>query len=404
MTNPFRQMNLKNVIFYFACILPVLCIGNTSTFKKYSQDVYPGAYQTAQYIPGLKGKNIACVVNQTSMIGQTHLVDTLIKHQINITKVFAPEHGFRGFSDAGETIPDDIDTKTGIPLVSLYGKRKKPSNEDLQGIDMVVFDIQDVGVRFYTFLSTLHYVMEACAENNIPLLVLDRANPNGHYIDGPVLEKPFASFVGMHPVPVVYGMTIGEYARMINGEGWLAGQKKCDLTVIPCKGYHHNTSYVLPVKPSPNLPNELSILLYPGICMFEGTTLSLGRGTEAPFQMVGHPDLEGEFSFTPRSVEGAKSPPQLNILCKGTDLRNLKPDNVRKQKRIHMELLLKYHRELKSKNIPFFLENLFFDKLAGTDKWRKLIEQGATEKDIRKSWENDLKQFSDVRKKYLIYP
>jgi len=396
-------MNLIIAVLYIALSIPFPGTIKEKTWQNKGNTIFPGAYQTEQYLPILKGKNIACVVNQTSMIGQTHLVDTLLKHQIKISKVFAPEHGFRGFSDAGETIPDEVDTKTGIPLVSLYGKRKKPSTADMEGIDIVVFDIQDVGVRFYTFLSTLHYVMEACAENNIPLLVLDRPNPNGHYMDGPVLEKSFTSFVGMHPVPLVYGMTIGEYARMINGEGWLAGQITCDLQIIPCLGYHHDTKYVLPVKPSPNLPNELSILLYPGICMFEGTTLSLGRGTEAPFQMVGHPDLVSPYSFTPLSVEGAKSPPQLNVVCKGTDLRHIKPDDLRKQKKLQMGLLLQYYKELHSKNIPFFLENLFFDKLAGTDKWRKLIEQGADEKDIRKSWEYDLKKFSGVRKKYTLY-
>ncbi len=396
-------MYLKIIVFYITFLIPFVCIGNPIISGNKKKTIFPGAYQTDQYLPVLKGKNIACVVNQTSMIDNTHLVDTLLKHNIKISKVFAPEHGFRGFSDAGETVHDEVDQKTGIPLVSLYGKRKKPSNEDLQGIDLVIFDIQDVGVRFYTYLSTLHYVMEACSENNIPLIVLDRPNPNGHYIDGPVLEKTFTSFVGMHPVPLVYGMTIGEYAKMINGEGWLSGQATCQLSVIPCKGYRHDSAYILPVKPSPNLPNELSILLYPSICMFEGTTLSLGRGTEAPFQMVGHPELESSFSFIPRSVDGAKSPPQLNILCKGIDLRAINPNDIRKQKKLQMDILLKYFRELKSKNTPFFLDNLFFDKLAGTDKWRKLIEQGASEKDIRKSWENDLSKFAALRIKYLIY-
>ncbi len=283
----------------------------------------PGAYQIELYRDLIEGKSVAVVANQTSMIGQTHLVDNLLSVGIDIKVIFSPEHGFRNMADAGEKIDDGKDPATGISLVSLYGSHLKPTTDDLKGIDVVIFDIQDVGARFYTYISTLHYILEACAENHVKCLVLDRPNPNGFYFDGNILDTAYSSFVGMHPVPVVHGMTVGEYAQMVNGEGWLKGGIKCDLSVIKCKNYDHKSYYILPVRPSPNLPNQNAVYLYPSICFFEGTSLSLGRGTSFPFQVFGSPELPDRgFSFTPESVPGAKNPPLLGIKCYGTDLRD----------------------------------------------------------------------------------
>ena len=300
---------IKQIFLLFSLLLSVL---------SYSQ-IKVAAERTNSYIPLLKQQKIAVVGNQSSRIGNTHLVDSLITLGIDIAKVFSPEHGFRGIADAGAKIEDGIDVKTGIPIVSLYGKNKKPYAEQLAGIDILLFDIQDVGARFYTYISTLHYVMEAAAENNIKLIVLDRPNPNGHYVDGPIREKGFKSFVGMHPIPIVHGMTIGEYAQMINGENWIS--TKCDLSVIKMENYTHDMSYDLPIKPSPNLPNARSVNLYPSLCLFEGTTVSIGRGTSYPFQHFGAPYLESSYSFTPKSGEGSKSPKHENKECFGTDLR-----------------------------------------------------------------------------------
>lgn len=365
--------------------------------------IVTGAERLAVYFPQIERKNIALVVNQTSTVGQKHLVDTLIKLGANIKIVFAPEHGFRGKADAGELISDTKDNKTGLPIISLYGKKKKPSADDMKGIDAVIFDIQDVGVRFYTYISTLHYIMESCAENKVPLIVLDRPNPNAYFVDGPILKPEFKSFVGMHPVPVVYGMTIGEYAKMINGEGWLAGQTKCDLTVVACKNYTHQTYYELPIKPSPNLADMRSILLYPSTCFFEGTTLSLGRGTDKPFQYIGHPKLKSEFSFTPMPNEGAKEPPLKGQLCFGTDLSKTTTGSIIKAGQINLNYLLQYYNEMKNINEKFFLENLFIDKLAGNDQLRLQLEKGMTEAQIRATWQNDLAQFMKLRSKYLLY-
>ncbi len=362
------------------------------------------AERIALYHPLLQGKRVALVVNQTSLVKSVHLVDTLLKLGIDVRVIFAPEHGIRGKAEAGELISDSKDIKTGIPIVSLYGKKKKPLPEDLKDIDVLVFDIQDVGVRFYTYISTLHYVMEACGEQKIPMVVLDRPNPNSYFIDGPVLNMEFKSFVGMHAVPIVYGMTIGEYAKMINGEGWLNGGIRCDLSVIPCKNYTHQTYFELPVKPSPNLPNIKSILLYPSVCLFEGTFLSLGRGTDKPFQVIGHPMLQSDFSFTPEQNEGAKDPPHRGKLCFGVDLSKNTIGSIMENKSIHLGYLLDFYQQMKTQKQPFFLENLFFDKLAGTDQLRKQIMEGNTEAEIRSSWKAGLDAFKKTRIKYLIYP
>ncbi|MBI5542131.1 MAG: DUF1343 domain-containing protein [Bacteroidia bacterium] len=361
-----------------------------------SEETFPGAYQTTEYFPILKGKNIAIVANQTSLVEKTHLVDSLISAGILVKKIFCPEHGFRGTADAGEIVSSTTDKKTGLPIISLYGKNKKPSPEQLKGIDIVVFDIQDVGVRFYTYISTMHYVMEACAEKNIPLLILDRPNPNIHYIDGPVLKSSFKSFVGMHQVPLVYGMTIAEYAQMINGEGWLAKNVKCKLQIVKCKNYNHNTRYTLPVKPSPNLPNMRSVYLYPSLGLFEGTNVSVGRGTEFPFQVLGSPFLDSMlFHFIPKSSNGAKNPMYENKKCYGVDLRN-STDTV-----FTLKYIINMYK-MSPNNETFF--NPFFQKLIGTDEVIPLIKAGKTEAEIKTLWQNDLNKFKEIRKKYLLYP
>ncbi len=353
-----------------------------------------------QYLPFLLGRSVGLVVNHTSLIDQVHLVDTLLGHKVKVTKMFAPEHGLRGVEDAGEVIRDGIDTRTGIPVISLYGDKKKPSPADFKGIDIMVFDIQDVGVRFYTYISTLHYIMEACAASNIPLIVLDRPNPNGHYVDGPVLDTSrFRSFVGMHPIPVVYGMTIGELALMINGEQWIPVQ--CALTVIACTGYDHSTLYVLPVRPSPNLPDLRSVLLYPGICLFEGTVMSLGRGTAVPFQVVGHPDYpDRSFSFVPRSVPGATNPPLKDKTCYGIDLSGSDMDSLFSIRRMDLHVLLDAYKVMDKAS---FFNASWFDKLAGTSSLREWIIAGWGEDQIRAGWRDELKLFREKRKVYLLY-
>lgn len=359
--------------------------------------VITGAMQLDVLLPMLASKKVGIVVNHTSLVGQTHLADTLLKRKVELKKIYAPEHGFRGTADAGEEIKDGIDSKTKLPVISLYGANKKPTAEQLADVDVVIFDIQDVGVRFYTYISTLHYVMEACAENNKKLIVLDRPNPNGHYVDGPILEKEFKSFVGMHPIPVVHGMTIGELARMINGEGWLEGNKTCDLEIIPIKNWKHADSFSLPVKPSPNLPNDQAIALYPSTCLFEGTVISLGRGTHMPFQVIGHPDLKNmPFQFTPVSIDGmSKNPPLENKLCYGLDLRKapVKPQ-------LDLSYLIRFYQSFPDKD-KFF--NNYFEKLAGTAKLREQIRQGMDETQIRASWQEGLKKYNQTRKKYLLY-
>ena len=360
--------------------------------------VVVGAAQLDLLLPKIENKNVALVVNYTATVGETHLADTLKIRGAIIKKILAPEHGFRGNAANGEHVKDGFDTKTGLPVVSLYGNNRKPTAEQLSDVDIVIYDIQDVGVRFFTYIGTLHYVMEACAENGKKLIVLDRPNPNGSYIDGPVLLPQHKSFVGMHPVPVVHGMTVGEFAQMINGEGWLDGKKKCELEVIPLKNWTHKDAYSLPLKPSPNLPNDQAVRLYPSICFFEGTVLSLGRGTEFPFQVLGHPDLKNlPFHFTPVTIEGvAKNPPQENKLCYGIDLRE-----VSIPQKIELHYLLDMYKAFPDKE-KFFIP--FFERLAGNNVLRQQIKDGLTEEQIRQTWQKDLDAYREMRGKYVLYP
>ena len=389
-------------LFFFIQNLRPQIFSRVEVIIKTDSDVELGAERMNEYMPILKGKRVALVANHTSLIGNTHLVDTLRSLKVNIVKVFAPEHGFRGAADAGEKVKSTKDAKTGLPLISLYGDNKKPKPEQLADVDVVIFDIQDVGARFYTYISTLSLVMEACAEKDIQLIVLDRPNPNGHYTDGPVLDSAFSSFVGMHPVPVVHGMSVGEYAKMVNGEGWLKGKLKCKLQVISCKGWQHNQYYQLTVPPSPNLQTMNAIYLYPSLCFFEGTIVSIGRGTPKPFEMIGFPECtQGNFSFTPKSGPGSKSPPYENKECKGFDLSGFGENFLRDTKSIYLFWLQNLY-ESSGKNPKYF--NDFFDKLAGTDKLRKQILEGKTEVEIRKSWEPGLNTYRQIRKKYLLYP
>ena len=367
-------------------------------------DVIPASERPDLYLPLLKGKRVALVVNHSSLVKRGHLVDFLLKNSVKVRKIFAPEHGFRGKADAGAHIKSSHDTRTNLPIVSLYGKHRKPTKQDLVGIDLIVFDIQDVGVRFYTYLSTLHYVMEAGAEYHIPVVVLDRPNPNGHYIDGPVLQKKYRSFVGLDPVPIVYGMTIGEYAKMLNGQGWLRGGVKAKLTVIPLANYTHSSFYSLPVKPSPNLPNDRSIAFYPSLAFFEGTVFSAGRGTKKPFELYGAPEYRiQKFSFVPRSRAGAKYPKFKGKRCWGVDLSSRSLNAIRREKELNLSYLLDAYRNYPDKR-KFFLKNRFIDKLAGTSTLRKQAVSGVSESAIRKSWQKELNQFKQIRKKYLLYP
>ena len=369
-----------------------------SCHAQHTNRIVTGAEQIDEYTYLLEGKSVALVANQTSLVDEIHLVDTLLSRGLNVKKVFAPEHGFRGKADAGAHIDNETDSKTGLPLISLYGKNKKPSKESLEGIDIVVFDIQDVGARFYTYISSLHYVMEACAENNIPLLVLDRPNPNGHYIDGPLLDTAYRSFVGMHPIPIVHGMTIAEYAQMVNGEYWLKDSVQCELYWQKMDGYSHNKIYDLPVMPSPNLPNALAIALYPSLCLFEGTVISVGRGTSKQFQIIGSPDLDScAYVFTPISLEGAKYPKHENKLCCGWDLQNKELISG-----INLDYLIETFNQYDVKGIAFF--NSFFDKLAGSNELRIQIESGWSSEQIKETWQEDLNRFSNTRTSYLIYP
>lgn len=365
-----------------------------------AQEITCGADQPEAYLNLLNGKKVGLVVNQSSTVAGEHLLDFLLGKAVAVQAVFCPEHGFRGDADAGEEIGDQKDKKTGLPIISLYGKNKKPSVSQLQGIDVVLFDIQDVGVRFYTYISTLHYVMEACAEENIPLVVLDRPNPNGDYVAGPVLKPAFKSFVGMHPIPVVHGCTIGELAQMINGEKWLENGVQCKLTVIPVKNYTHQMAYSLPIKPSPNLPNDLSIRLYSSLCFFEATNMSIGRGTYFPFQVIGYPDFTmGEFQFTPESIAGmAKSPKQEGKVCYGEDLRKEGPSP-----QFTLEYFLKYYYHFQ-KESDFLSSPRWFNLLAGTDEVLKLIRKGADWNEIQASWSNELAAYKNMRRKYLLYP
>lgn len=367
-----------------------------------AQKITVGAEQMEKYLPLLEGKKVALVGNQSSLVGTTHLLDTLIRSDISVAAIFCPEHGFRGQAEAGARINDGTDPQTGIPIISLYGKNKKPLPEQLGGLDVMIFDIQDVGARFYTYISTLHYVMEACAENGVPLLVLDRPNPNGFYVDGPVLDTAYRSFVGMHPVPIVHGMTIGEYARMINGEKWLKNGVQCDLSVIKVKNYTHDSLYHLPIAPSPNLQTDNAILLYPSLCCFEGTTISVGRGTSTPFETIGSPSYNDKsFSFVPKPIKGVSNNPLHNgKTCYGIDLRKAGAEIV-KSKQLNLGYLLTMYQ--KSDKNTFFLKNNFFDKLMGNSELRKQVKQGLSEKQIRESWEPALSEYKTMREKYLLY-
>ncbi|MBG8551948.1 exo-beta-N-acetylmuramidase NamZ family protein [Hymenobacter guriensis] len=357
-----------------------------------------GAARFDQYLPLLKGKRVGLVVNQTARVGRAYLVDTLLTKGVDVTVIFAPEHGFRGEAADGATIKDGKDARSGRPVRSLYGATKKPTPEMLQNVDVLVFDIQDVGTRFYTFISTMHYVMEAAAEQNKEVLVLDRPNPNGWYVDGPVLEPQHKSFVGMHPIPVVHGLTVGELAKMINGEKWLASGRQCRLTVVPVQGYTHATRYELPVRPSPNLPNAHAVALYPAICLFEGTDVSVGRGTDAPFELIGAPTQPAPrpFSFTPRPNAGSPTPPQNGKLCYGEDLRQ-----TGNEVGFTLKYLLDYYRQSTAKE-KFF--GKYFEQLSGTSTLRQQVVAGKSEQEIRASWEPALGQYKALRQKYLLYP
>ena len=369
------------------------------TIEKKDSSLLLGAERMEELLEKIGDRTVALVGNQTSILSMNqHLVDTLISRNVHLLKVFSPEHGFRGTQSAGQKIANSRDEKTGLPIVSLYGDHKKPTKEDLDNVELVVFDIQDVGVRFYTYISTLHNVMEACAEFGVPILVLDRPNPNGDYIDGPVLEMTHKSFVGMHPVPVVHGMTIGEYALMINGEYWLRDSLQCDLRVLECKNYHHSMHYSLPVPPSPNLRSDISIRLYPSLCFFEGTTISIGRGTVKPFELYGHPDLDKDnFSFKPKSMTGAVYPKHQNIQCGGVNLAN-EPLDSRFTLRYLIDAL-----NLVGDPVSTINRKKFFVLLSGTEKLYNQIINGLSEKEIRKTWDSDLEAYSVIRAKYLIY-
>lgn len=387
-----QARTLSILFFLFATLLSI---------QAASGKVVTGAERTEQYLPLIKGKRIGLVVNQTSIVGtgQKHLLDTLLSLHINVVKVFAPEHGFRGRADAGETVKDGKDSRTGTPIVSLYGNNKKPTAAQLKDIDLVLFDIQDVGARFYTYISTMYYMMEACAENKKEIIVLDRPNPCD-YVDGPILKPAYKSFVGMLPIPLLHGCTVGELAQMINGEGWMTSKEKaCSLTVIPVKGWQHGQPYDLPVKPSPNLPNAQSIRLYASLCPFEATRISVGRGTEIPFQVLGAPDKKyGSFTFTPRSLPGFdKNPMHKDQTCYGEDLRTATDVNG-----FTLHYFLHFYR-LSGENAVFFSRPRWFDLLMGTDSVRKAILKGEPENEIRKSWQKELQSYQEMRSKYLLY-
>ncbi len=370
-------------------------------------EIRVGAESISEYLPMLKNKRVAIVGNQTSVIGSTFLVDTLLSLGIDVTILFAPEHGFRGNHDAGEKVKHSQDTKTGLQIFSLHGKTHKPTKESLENVDVILFDVQDVGVRFYTYISTLHYVMEAAAENNKAVIILDRPNPNAHYIDGPVLDSNYKSFIGMHPVPVVYGMTIGEYGEMINGEYWLKDSLQADLTVIKLKNWTHDKEYVLPIPPSPNLPNQLSIYLYPSLCFFEGTEVSVGRGTNYPFQVWGHPNAQcdglNQISFMPVSMPGkSKYPKYENELCKGIDFREYSTDSVRKNWKLEIRPMQEAQSCIQPKK-KFFSRTEFFNLLAGNKQLLQQLEERKTEIEIRASWEPQINNFKLIRVKYLLY-
>ena len=389
-----NRLKIKSTFFL------ILIAFNYLSFSQDNNPISVGANQLNEFLPELINLNVGVIANSTSKINNKkksiHLIDSLLKLNINIKKVFSPEHGFRGEADAGEKVINSIDLKTGLEIISLYGSNKKPTNEQLKGLDVLIFDIQDVGARFYTYISTLHYVMEAVAENNLKLIILDRPNPNAHYVDGPILDPQFKSFIGMHPVPIVHGMTIGEYAKMINGEKWLNNEVKCDLTVIKIKNYNREVIYDLPIKPSPNLPNKRSINLYPSLCLFESTSVSIGRCTNLQFQIIGSPDWKNkDFQFTPISMPGAKNPKYINSKCYGEDLRGSPILNE-----INLKWIIEAYNNSNNKE-KFFKKG--FNKLAGNDKLQEQIINGSSENEIKSSWKSGIEQFQLIRSKYLIY-
>lgn len=391
----------NKLICLLAVLFTSLCLAQSPgalTIKAYST-VLSGDQQIQQYLPLLQKKRVAIITNVTGMIGSTSLVDTLLKLKINIKRIFAPEHGFRSDTDAGETVKNQKDLKTGLPVVSLYGANKKPSKEQLKDIDVLVYDIQDIGTRFYTYISTMTYAMEACAEQKKEFVVLDRPNPNGFYVDGPILEEKYKSFLGLHPVPVVYGMTCGEYAQMVNGEGWLKNKVKCQLTVVKLKNYDRQASYELPVRPSPNIPNARAVLLYPGLGLFEGTVMSLGRGSAFPFQAVGHPNYpDTTFSFVPKPSKLNKEPRYVNRRCFGIDFR--KTDITLHSRQIDLSWLKTVYARMEA--FDFFEQN--FNYHSGNDLLQEQIKNRVSEQDIRESWKPGIERFKQIRKKYLLYP
>jgi uncharacterized protein YbbC (DUF1343 family) len=400
----FIKITNKLTMFYLTLLLVLLTYtatahDNNGQIKPKSEDIILGAEQVTYYLPMLIGKRVGLVVNQTSQVANKHLVDMLIANHINVQAIFAPEHGFRGDHDAGEKVSSSIDTKTGIPLISIYGKNRKPSAAALANLDVIIFDIQDVGVRFYTYISSMHYMMEAAADADVSFIIFDRPNPNGAFVDGPMLEPKFTSFVGMHKIPLLHGMTMGELALMFKGEGWLNTTKELNLSVVSMKNYQRKMAYSLPIKPSPNLPNDVAINLYPSLGFFEATPVSIGRGTDFPFQVIGHNKITvGDFDFMPVSTPGAASTPKLmNQSLVGQDLRH---SHV---KGIDLSFIIKWHQAFKAKNTTFFTRASFMDKLSGSDKLRKAIVAGKTEQEIKQSWQQDLLKFKRLRKPYLLY-
>ncbi len=395
---------------FLISFLPVKSCEQQQVIEESSDDLHPthvvvGAEQFDLYLNNIKDKKVGLVVNQTSVVNYKHLVDILLEKQVNVTTVFAPEHGFRGTADAGEKVENGIDTKTGLPIISLYGKNKKPYASQLENLDVVLFDIQDVGARFYTYISTLEYVMEACAEQGKEMIVLDRPNPNGFLVDGPVLKKEFQSFIGRQEIPVLHGMTVGEYAQFLNGEKLLANGVQTNIKVVPCLYYDHTTRYELPIAPSPNLPNQQSILLYPSLCFFEGTNVSVGRGTDNQFQVVGSPKYSiGSYAFTPEPMPGAKHPKFNGETCYGYNLTGVSQEAIYSNPGLNLSWLKEMHDYHVHQGHDFFLDNGFFNLLAGTDELREQLEAGLDVDEIRWSWQDDLKAFKEVRKKYLLYP
>lgn len=379
----------------------LLCTLSLQAFAQTDERVITGDEQTSEYFPLLEGERIAIFSNHTGMIGNKHLLDVLLENQFNVVAIFSPEHGFRGDADAGEHVSSSVDSKTGVPILSLYdGKLGKPSEASMNKFDLLIVDIQDVGLRYYTYYASMCRLMDACAEYGKKMLILDRPNPNGHYVDGPLLDMKHKSGVGWLPIPVVHGMTLGELALMVNGEHWLPESRTCDVTVIPCKNYTHQTKYRLPIPPSPNLPNMTSVYLYPSTCYFEATPVSLGRGTDKPFQVYGHPDMKGySYSFTPRSMPGAKNPPQLNKLCHGVDLSGMSDEEIWKRG-IDLSYVIDAYRNL---NIGDKFFTSFFEKLIGVDYVRRMIEDGKDADEIKACWQDDVKKFKEQRKPYLLY-